>query len=109
MIVKKKEPLQKQTIVVVILMIVIGAGVILSNTITPWLGEVNRDIAVRDIKTDVTNHVTTEMNELGSLILETFKENRGLGKSEHFNQSQMLAEILYNLQQINKKMDNGTS
>ena len=98
----KKEPITKNTIVIMIMMIIVGAGVITANTIVPWLGEINREIAVRNVKSDIKTHITEENNELASIVLETFKNNRGIGKSEHFNQSKMLAEIL-------QLLKNGTS
>jgi hypothetical protein len=88
-------------VVIIVLMIIIGSGVMLSVTIVPWVAEINRDIDVSD--------VTDEHNALGDIILETFKENRGLGKSEHFNQSQMLAEIVNNTAEIERLLKNGTS
>lgn len=86
--------------------ILAGVAVLVGIIIFAWVNETNRDTAVGKIE----NSNTKEHNELGNIMLDTFKRNRGLGAGEHANQTQMLIQIISDLEVIKQHLiKNGTS
>ncbi len=105
---KPKVPMTRQSWSIIILMIVIAAGVIIDNTAVVLIHDQHREDQHVATRTDVKQHITKEDNKLGEIVLDTFKKNIGERKTEHFNQSQMDAQLLNNTYRIIDLLENST-